>query len=158
MHTQSTDSSTMFAGRCLDELIPHLGRGFNGTTFGEFADAYRRMLEIAFHDVSTPNEDRALAATWARVLESLIVLTLVGHEQLLRPFMEARNSSKQNAEKYGYGSIGWVAIHDPKNVMNRIWPDDESLQHPERASVDERRTFLLSVAFGRVGDASDRAG
>ena len=38
----------MFAGRGLDELIPHIGRGFDGTTFNEFAAAYVRMLEIAF--------------------------------------------------------------------------------------------------------------
>ena len=144
----------MSSGRCLDELISHLGRGFNGTTFNELTAAYVRMLEIAFHDASTPNADRALAATWANALESLIVLTLVGNEQLLRPFMEARNSSKQHAEKYGYGSIGWVAIRDPTNVMNRIWPDDKSLQNSEQASVDERRTFLLSVAFGRAVDTS----
>ena len=158
MGSQSTAGSTIFANRCLDELIPHLGRGFNGTTFNELAAAYERMLEIAFHDVSTPHEDRALAATWANVLESLLVLTLVGHEQLLRPFMEARNSSKQLAEKYGYGSIGWVAIHEPENVISRVWPDDESPQNPERASVDERRMFLLSVAFGRAVDASNREG
>ena len=78
MHSQSAENSTMFAGRCLDEMVFHLGRRFNGATFNEFAAAYVRMLEIAFHDVSTPNEDRALAATWAHVLESLIVLTSVG--------------------------------------------------------------------------------
>lgn len=148
----------MFADRCLYELITHLGCGFNGTTFSDFSAAYVRMLEITFHEVSTPNEDRALAATWANVLDSLIVLKLVGHEQLLRSFIGARNLSKLNAEKYGYGSIGWVAIHDPKNMMNRIWPDDESLQNPERSSVDERRTFLLSAAFGRAVDALNREG
>ena len=158
MHSQSDGRSTMFENRGLYELIPTLGRGFQGATFEELADAYLRMLEIAFHDVATPNEDRAQAATWANVLESLIVLSLVGHEQLIRPFMDARNFSKQNAEKYGYGSIGWVAIHDSKNITNRIWPDDESLLNPERAAVDERRTFLLRVAFGRAVDASNRAG
>lgn len=158
MHNQSAGSSTMFEGCCIDELISHLGRGFNGTTFNVLTAAYVRMLEIAFHDVATANLDRAQAASWANVIESLIVLTLVGQEQLLRPFMEARNNSKQYAENYGYGSIGWVAVHDPKNVMNHIWPNDESLQNPERALVDERRTFLLSVAFGRVVDTSNRAG
>lgn len=148
----------MFENRGLDELIPYFGLGFQGATFEELADAYQRILEIAFHDVTTSNEDRAQAAAWANVLESLIILTLVGHEQLIRPFMDARNISKQNAEKYGYGSIGWVAIHDSKNIMNRIWPDDELLQDPERIAVHERRTFLLSVAFGRAVDASNRAG
>jgi hypothetical protein len=157
MQSQSDGNSTMFANRGLDELIPYFGRGFNGTTFNEFADAYLRMLEIAFHDVSTPNQDRALAATWAHVLESLIVLTLVGHERLLRPFMEARNRSKQQAETYGYGSIGWVAMHDSKKAIDRICLDDESLQNLKRAAVNERRTFLLSVAFGRAADASNRA-
>ncbi len=73
MHKQSAENSAMFAGRCLDEMLLHLGLRFNGTTFSEFAAAYVRMLEFAFHDASTQNEDRALAATWAHVLESLIV-------------------------------------------------------------------------------------
>ena len=155
MENQSATGSTMFPNHCLEELIPHLCRGFDGTTFNEFAAAYERMLEITFHDVATPNEDRALAASWAKVLESLIILTLVGHEHLLQPFMEARNSSKQLAEKYGYGSIGWVAIHDLNNVMSRVWTGDESTQNPNRESVNERRRFLLSVAFGRTDDASN---
>jgi len=155
MENQSAAGSTMFANHCLDELIPHLCRGFNGTTFNEFAAAYERMLEITFHDVATPNEDRALAASWAKILESLVVLTLVGHEHLLQPFMEARNSSKQLAEKYGYGSIGWLAIHDPDNFMSRVWPGDESPQNPKRESVNEHRRFLLSVVFGRTADASN---
>lgn len=158
MHSQSNSRSTIFENRGLDELIPYLGRGFHGATFGELADAYQRILEIVFHDVTTSNEDRAQAAAWANVLESLIILTLVGHEQLILPLMDARNMSKQNAEKYGYGSIGWVAIHDSKNIMNRIWPDNGLLQDPERFAVNERRKFLLSVVFGREVDASNRVG
>ena len=150
MNNLSAITSTMFADHCLDEMIPHLGRALNVTTFNELCAAYVRMLEITFHDISTPNDDRALAAAWANVLESLVVLTLVGHEHLLPSFTEARNLSKVHAEKYGYGSIGWIAIHDPENVMSRVWPDDESLQNPERSAVDERRMFLLSVAFGRA--------
>lgn len=153
MEGKSTGKSISFEGRSLDEMIPYLGRGFNETDFNELAAAYVQMLEITFHEASTPSEDRALAAAWATVLESLIVLTLVGHKQLLGPFMDARNASKRNAENYGYGSIGWTAIHDPDGLINRIWPDDEALQHAGRASVQDRRAFLLSVAFGREVDA-----
>lgn len=156
MHNQSVGSSIMYENYSINELIPHLGRGFNGATFNELTAAYVRMLGIAFHDVATANFDRALAASWANVIESLIVLTLVGKEHLIRPFMEARNNSKQYAENYGYGSVGWVAFHDPENVMNHIWPNDESLQSHERALVEERRTFLLSVAFGRMVDSSSK--
>ena len=158
MPAQTSEHSSSFAQQNLNELIFSLARGFNGTTFGELADAYRRMLEIAFDEISTRNDDRALAAAWASVIESLIVLTLVNREQLLKAFIEARNMSKANAEKYGYGSVGWTAIHEPNAMMDRVLGDDAATSQAGKKDIEDRRAFLLSVAFGRVNDGSNGAG
>lgn len=151
MQSPTTDWRALFKARPLQELIPYLGRVFNGTTFNEFGAAYERMLEIAFHDPTTPNDDRASAASWANVLDSLIVLTLAGREEMLVLYSKARNSSMTHATRNGYGSLAFVALHDSGNLLNRVWSEEGMTE--ERQSIEERRAFLLSVAFGRASDA-----
>ena len=153
MQRSFSEWETLFSGRGLGEMIPYLGRVFNGTGFNELAAARERMLDIAFHVRETSHHDRATAASWANVIESLIVLIFIERPEMLDPFMKARNASMARAAQYGFGSLGYIAIHEPGKVANRIWSDESDLS--ERQDIEERRAFLMSVAFGRSSDAPE---
>jgi hypothetical protein len=151
-----SDWETLFSGRALHEMVPYLGRVFNGTGFNELAAARERMLDIAFHVHETPHDDRATAVSWAVVIESLIVLLFVDRPEMRDLFLNARKSSMARAAQYGYGSLGYVAIHEASEVVNRIWSTESGSS--ELQAVEERRAFLMSVAFGRSSDAPESGG
>jgi hypothetical protein len=157
MPSSSNEWIDRFSGRRIDEMIPYLGRVFQGTSFNELAAAYQKMLEIAFHEHETENDDRADAAAWANVLNSLMVVALVGHEESLKEFLRARNMSMKNAENYGYGSIGYMVRYKPAGPSSSISDESEDERNLERQLIEERRAFLLSVSFGRAVDARSEA-
>ena len=156
MQHSFSDWSVFFSDHGLHEIIPYVGKFFAGSSFNELAAMRERMLEITFHEHDTPNDERATAASWANILESLIVLLLADRPDMHLRFIEARNASMDRASQYGYGSIGYAALHEPGEVATRIFGDAaESLG---RQPVVDRRAFLMSVAFGRSEDAPSSGG
>ena len=153
MPTPTTNWPSLFAGRDIVEIIYYIGTKLNGTSFSELSSMYQRALDVAFHEPQTSNRDRASAATWANALESLILLSLVGREELIEQYSNARNLSQRNAENHGYGSLSYFVHHGSAGQA-----DDEKsipaaqIEHNEKI-IALRREFLLSIAFGRTEDS-----
>lgn len=151
--TKSFDElQSYFANASVRDLAIKIAHGVNGTSVNEFTAIYARFLDLAFHDKTTSHNDRALAACWAKVVESIISITMEDRPDVLTPFVKARNASLEHAVEWGYGSVGYIACHEPSALGEKIFaPDDEkSLRNEEH----DRSNFLLSIAFGRQDDSS----
>ena len=151
MQRSFSDWETFFSAFDSNEIVQHFGKLFVGSSLNELAAARERTLAVAFRERETPHDERATAAAWSNVLESLIVLLLAGRPEMHERFLEARNASMHYASEFGYGSIGYAAIHEPNKIASRVFGDES--ENPDRQSVADRRAFLMSVAFGRSEDA-----
>ena len=145
------DWQSYFANASIRDLVIQIAHGVNGTEANEFTAIYAKFLDLAFHDKTTSHNDRALAACWAKVAESIISIAMEDRPDVLTPFARARNASLELAVEWGYGSVGYVATHEPHALGEKIFAsdDEKSIRNEERS----RSNFLLDIAFGRQDDA-----
>ena len=96
--------------------------------------------------------DRAIAACWARAVESIVFITLENQPETLQRFLSAKSASLEYAAEWGYGSVGFIATHEPSDLLDKTF----ALEGANRVRDDERdrQHFLLSAAFGREADVS----
>lgn len=129
------------------ELVILAAGGIDGRTFNEVAALRERLLNLAFRQEGVPFPDRSTAAAWARALDSALVIMLEEAPETLTAYVAARTSSKDHVAKYGYGSIGWLAITDPTSVVERVWPTSQMT--PITSALERSlHEHLLEVAFG----------
>ena len=149
--TQSySEWESHFHSFSLKQLVADVGKGVSEKTFNELAAVYSRFLNIGLHDPNTSDNDRAMAACWARSLEFLIKIGIEHDLTILAKFMEARNARLQYASEWGYGSVGYIAVNEPNNVCVKTFAADG--ENAERDDERDRRHFLMSAAFGRESD------
>ena len=143
---------SIFASASIRDLAIYVARGMDGKELNEVTAVYARFVALAFHDELLAHHDRALAACWARVVESMIRIVLEGQSDTLNRFLLARNSSLKLAAEWGYGSVGFIATHEPSNLFEKTFAADgeDSARNEER----DRRNFLMSAAFGREIDVA----
>lgn len=138
----------------LRQLIILAAGGLDGRSFNEVAALRERLLDLAFHELQKTTSDRLLAATWARAIDSAIMLMLESKHASLSGYLNARDQSKSYALERGFGSFPFNTRAEPdpvavsENFMRTVCGDDIA---PE--GVRELRVLLAYVAFGCSPDA-----
>ena len=149
--TQScSEWESHFHAFSLKQFVAVVGNGVFEKSFNELAAVYSRFIKIGLHDPDTSDNGRAIAACWARSLEFLIRMGIEHDPTVLAQFMEARDASLQYASDWGYGSVGYIAVNEPSNVMAKTFAADG--ENADRDDERDRRHFLMSAAFGRESD------
>jgi hypothetical protein len=139
----------------LREIILLVAGGVNGWTFNEIAAVRERLLDIAFRDEAIEFEQRSLAAAWSRTVDSVIMILLENKPETRDTYVRARNVSMEEVLKFGFGSIGNLAVSDPQALMQRL-----SFSNEEDESTEQTRSLrshLTSTAFG-ITDVSTSQG
>ena len=144
--------SGVFADNSVHDLAIHVPRGVNGKALNEPTALYARFLEIAFHDKKSTNHDRALAACWVRAVESIVFISLENQPDTLQRFLFAKSASLEYAAEWGYGSVGFIATHEPLNLLDKTFAPEGA--NRTRDAERDRQHFLLGTAFGREADVS----
>lgn len=137
-----------FSKLTIEDLIVHLTSAFPDSIH-EITALYGRFIEIAFTDATESNHVRALSASWAKAIESVVEIRFGfgEHEIWFNAFEAYRSHCKTIALEHGYGTAMYTARHEPNGLFRRLF--DGVAQGRD---VTSRATFLASIAFGRESD------
>ncbi len=125
-----------FSSHHTGALIVHFAKMTFPCEFTEIVALRHRFIDIAFHEGLTPFPERALAATWARSIESMITICFLDNGPVYDSFVEARNIGMKKALILGYGTVGFDSMH----------PEQD--QNANRNIDQYGNPFLAEVAFG----------
>lgn len=132
------------------ELIAHGVEHMADASLLERFVTRERFLRIAFYDLNVLNQDRSIAACWARSIESIIVLIIQGDKEKLTVYNEVRMKALQDATSLGYGTVTHRIRQETDASMQELLlpdPNDPLIQ-----AQRDRGHFLGCIAFGRAED------
>ena len=137
-------------GLNIKELVLHCTETFSKASILDRIAQRGRFIKIAFFDLETVNQDRAVAASWARTIESIIAIQIDDRQDRLAAYNDLRLRSLEQATSLGYGTLTHRIRQPTHNSLSKILlPDENDLEFQAERN---RANYLLGIAFGRAED------
>ena len=137
-------------GLNIKDLVLHCTQTFSKASILDRIAQRGRFIKIAFFDLETINQDRAVSASWARTVESIIAIQIDDSPERLAAYNDLRLRLLEQATSLGYGTLTH-RIRQPKHdsLRKMLLPDESDLEFQAEMN---RAKFLLGIAFGRAED------
>ena len=134
----------------LEQLVLHCTKTFSDTSILNRIAQRGRFIRVALLDLETLDQDRAVAASWARTIESVIAILISDNPERLADYNDLRLRSLEQATTLGYGTLSHRIRQPSQNsIKEMLLPDEDDLRFQAEQT---RASFLLGIAFGRVAD------
>ena len=136
--------------KSLAELIVYTVERLSIASILERIVARERFCRIAFFDTKTNNSDRALAASWARCIETVIAFQILEDPIRLQAYNEARLKLLEDVGSAGYGSLIFRIVQSTDETALKLLVQDPG--KPDLLLEQSRANFLTGIVFGRSED------
>ena len=143
------DLTARYSHMGMRDLIAEYTDLTNSLGFVEQYALQHRFAQLCFFDRNIQNQDRVLAACWARVLQSVLLPELRQDPEKMEAYLADREEWINKTATVGYGSLPF-RIATSEDPLGALFPAED--RSKEDNDVQERAHYLRCIVFGRLED------